>query len=78
MSELQEKFAKYLKEHAPMLLQMPLQPTDEEIKALKGAMRIEVLLDLIKKINNDKYLTTRKNSVFQTIMELKQKEYGTT
>ena len=77
MSELQEKFAKYLKEHAPMLLQMPLQPTDEEIKALKGAMRIEVLLDLIKKINNDKYLTTRKNSVFQTIMELKQKEYGT-
>lgn len=78
MSELQEKFAKYLKEHAPMLLQMPLQPTDEEIKTLKGAMRIEVLLDLIKKINNDKYLTTRKNSVFQTIMELKQKEYGTT
>lgn len=77
MSELQEKFARYLRKEAPLLLDMPLQPSDEEIGVLRK-IRKEILLDIVKKINNDKYLTTRKNSVFQTIMELKQKEYGTT
>lgn len=77
MSELQERFAKFLKKEAPLLLDMPLQPSDEEVGVLIK-IRKEILLDIVKKINNDKYLTTRKNSVFQTIMELKQKEYGTT
>ena len=74
-SELQERFAKFLKEHAPLLLQMPLQPSDEEVGVLLKIHK-KILTDIVKKINNDKYLTTRKNSVFQTIMELKQKEYG--
>lgn len=77
MSELQERFARFLRKEAPLLLDMPLQPSDEEVGVLLK-IRKEILLDIVKKINNDKYLTTRKNSVFQTIMELKQKEYGTT
>ena len=76
MSELQERFARYLRKEAPLLLDMPLQPSDEEVGLLLK-IRKEILLDIVKRINNDKYLTTRKNSVFQTIMELKQKEYGT-
>ena len=76
MSELQERFARYLRKEAPLLLDMPLQPSDEEVGVLLK-IRKEILLDIVKRINNDKYLTTRKNSVFQTIMELKQKEYGT-
>ena len=76
MSELQERFARFLRKEAPLLLDMPLQPSDEEVGVLLK-IRKEILLDIVKKINNDKYLTTRKNSVFQTIMELKQKEYGT-
>lgn len=76
MSELQERFAMFLRKEAPLLLDMPLQPSDEEVGVLIK-IRKEILLDIVKKINNDKYLTTRKNSVFQTIMELKQKEYGT-
>ena len=76
LSELQERFARFLRKEAPLLLDMPLQPSDEEVGVLLKIRR-EILLDIVKKINNDKYLTTRKNSVFQTIMELKQKEYGT-
>lgn len=76
MSELQERFARYLRKEAPLLLDMPLQPSDEEVGVLLKIRR-EILLDIVKRINNDKYLTTRKNSVFQTIMEMKQKEYGT-
>ena len=75
LSESQERFAEYLRKEAPMLLEMPIQPTDEEIEILRG-MRKDMLLDLLREINNDKYLTTRKNSVFQTIMDLKKKEYG--
>ena len=76
MSELQERFARYLEKEAPLLLDMPLQPSNEEVGILLKTNK-NILRDIVKKINNDKYLTTHKNSVFQTIMELKQKEYGT-
>lgn len=76
LSESQEKFANYLRKEAPLLLRMPLQPTEEEIDILR-TIRPDMLLDLLKEMNNDKYITTYKNSVFQTIMELKKKKYGT-
>lgn len=76
MSELQERFARYLRKEAPLLLDMPLQPSDEEVGILIKIHK-DILLDIVKRINNDKYLITHKNSVFQTIMEIKQKEYGT-
>ena len=76
MSELQERFARYLRKEAPLLLDMPLQPSDEEVGVLIKTHK-DILLDIVKRINNDKYLITHKNSVFQTIMEIKQKEYGT-
>ena len=76
MSELQERFARYLEKEAPLLLNMPLQPSNEEVGILLKINK-NILRDIVKKINNDKYLTTHKNSVFQTIMELKGKQYGT-
>ena len=76
MSELQERFARYLEKEAPLLLDMPLQPSNEEVGILLKTNK-NILRDIVKKINNDKYLTTHKNSVFQTIMELKGKQYGT-
>lgn len=39
-------------------------------------MNKSMLTDIVRKINNDSYITRYKNSVYQTIMEIKKKEYG--
>lgn len=72
-TESQKKFTEYLKANAPLLLNMPVQPTDEEIAELRK-IKPSVMLSIVSDINNNRYLTNGRNSVYQTIMEIKQKQ----
>lgn len=69
VTDSEKKFADYLKKNAPLLLNMPLQPTDEEIKLLRQYPN-DILLAVVREINNNRYLTNGRNSVYQTIMEV--------
>lgn len=75
LTPLQERFRKFLEDNGPLLLKMPSQPTDQEVESL-AKMNKSMLTDIVRKINNDSYITRYKNSVYQTIMEIKKKEYG--
>lgn len=75
LSETQKRFYDYLETNGKFLLNMPVFPTDEEIKSLNGIPRKE-LTRIVKEINNKTYLLNGRTGIFQTIMELKQKEYG--
>ena len=75
LTPLQERFRKFLEDNGPLLLKMPSQPTDQEAESL-AKMNKSMLTDIVRKINNDSYITRYKNSVYQTIMEIKKKEYG--
>lgn len=72
VTESQKKFTEYLKANAPLLLNMPVQPTDEEIAELRK-INPSVMLSTVGDINNNRYLINGRNSVYQTIMEIKQK-----
>lgn len=71
-TEIQQKFTEYLKANAPLMLNMPVQPTDEEIAELRK-INPSVMLSIIGDINNNRYLTNGRNSVYQTIMEIRNK-----
>lgn len=75
LSETQKRFYDYLETNGKFLLNMPVFPTDEEIKSLNAISRKE-LTRIVKEINNKTYLLNGRTGIFQTIMELKQKEYG--
>ena len=75
LTPLQERFRKFLENNGPLLLKMPSQPTDQEVESLVR-MNKNMLIDIVRKINNDRYIISYKNSVYQTIMEIKKKEYG--
>lgn len=74
-SERQRNFYSYLEKEAPLILDMPLFPSDNEISVLNNINR-SILTEIVKKINNDDRLIRFKNSIFDTIMEVKKKEYG--
>lgn len=65
----------YLEKEAPLILEMPIFPSDEEIEIL-NRMNRQQLTEIVKKINNDDRLIKFKNSIFETIMEVKRKDYG--
>ena len=65
----------YLEKEAPLILEMPIFPSDEEIEIL-NRMNRKQLTEIVKKINNDDRLIKFKNSIFETIMEVKKKDYG--
>lgn len=67
-TESQIKFTAYLRKYAPLMLHMPVQPTDEEIEELRKIPN-RTLLSVVEEINNNRYLTNGRNSVYQTIME---------
>lgn len=73
VTESQIKFTEYLKANAPLLLSIPVQPTDEEIAELRK-IQPATMLSIIGDINNNRYLTNGRNSVYQTIMEVRQKQ----
>lgn len=73
VTESQKKFTEYLNTNAPLMLNMPVQPTDEEIAELRK-IKPSVMLSIVSDINNNRYLTNGRNSVYQTIMEIKQKQ----
>ena len=73
VTESEKKFADYLKENAPLLLNMPLQPTDDEIELLRKYPN-NTLLAVVREINNNRYLTNGRNSVYQTILEVINKK----
>lgn len=73
VTEAQKKFADYLKREAPLLLNMPLQPTDDEIELLRQYPN-DILLEVVQEINNNRYLTNGRNSVYQTILEVMNKK----
>lgn len=68
VTEDQISFTDYLKANAPLMLKIPIQPTDEEIAKLRKIPR-ETMLDIVKEINNSRFLTNGRNSVYETIME---------
>lgn len=72
VTESQIKFTSYLQEHAPMMLNMPLQPVDDEIEELRKIPN-DILLSVVEEINNNRYLTNGRNSVFLTIQEVLNK-----
>lgn len=76
VTESQKKFTAYLREHAPLMLDMPVQPNDEEIEDLRN-ISTTTLNSIVEEINNNRYLTNGRNSVYQTIMEqLKKYQNG--
>lgn len=72
VTESQIRFTEYLKANAPLILNMPVQPTDEEIAELRE-IDPDTMLLIVRDINNNRYLTNGRNSVYQTIMEIKRK-----
>lgn len=72
VTESQKKFTAYLQEHAPLMLDMPIQPNDEEIEDLRN-MSATMLQSIVEEINNNRYLTNGRNSVYQTIIEARNK-----
>lgn len=68
-TDTQIRFTQYLRENAPMMLNMPVQPTDKEIELLREFPN-NTLLAVVRQIDNNRYLTNGRNSVYQTIMEV--------
>lgn len=74
VTDTQKKFTAYLEKYAPLMLKIPVQPTDEEIAKLREVPD-SLLLSAVEDINNNRYLTNGRNSVYQTIInELKKRE----
>ena len=70
LSETQKKFRDYLFKIAPLVAMMQIQPTDEELCELRK-MPTDELERILKEMNNKKYLSSGRNSVYQTIQEVK-------
>ena len=74
-SERQRNFYSYLEKEASLMLEIPLFPSDDEISELNKINR-NILTEILNNIKNDDRLIRFKNSIFDTIMEIKKKEYG--
>ena len=70
LSDSQRKFRNYLLMNAPLVARMRMQPTDEELEELR-TIEPDELLRILKVMNNRKYITDGRNSVFQTIQEIR-------
>lgn len=77
LSENQKRFYNYLNMNGAFLLNMPLFPTDEEVKILR-TFHPEELKEIVKEINNKSYLINGRTSIYETIMEIRNKRNGTT
>lgn len=72
-SEAQKRFLSWVNTFAPLVALMPIQPTDIEIAELR-AMPTAELQSILTQINNKKWLSDNRNSVYQTVMEVRS--YG--
>ena len=77
LSQRQLNFYNYLSKCGAFLLNMPIFPTDEEVGNLNSIPRPE-LNEIVKEINNKTYLINGRTSIYETIMEVRNKRYGTT
>lgn len=77
LSQRQLNFYNYLSKCGAFLLNMPIFPTDEEVGNLNSIPRPE-LNEIVKEINNKTYLINGRTSIYETIMEIRNKRYGTT
>lgn len=75
LSDTQRIFFNYLERNGKFLLGMPVFPTDEEIKSLNSIPRPE-LTGIVKEINNKTYLLNGRTSIYETILEIKNKRNG--
>ena len=75
LSDTQRNFFNYLERNGKFLLGMPVFPTDEEIKSLNSIPRPE-LTGIVKEINNKTYLLNGRTSIYETILEIKNKRNG--
>lgn len=76
LSNTQKRFYDYLAANGKFLLNMSVFPTDEEIKSLNSIPRSE-LTGIVKEINNKTYLLNGRTSIYETILEIKNKRNGT-
>ncbi len=76
LSQRQLNFYNYLSKCGAFLLNMPIFPTDEEVGNLNSIPRPE-LNEIVKEINNKTYLINGRTSIYETIMEVRNKRYGT-
>lgn len=75
LSETQKNFYDYLAIYGKFLLNMPVFPTDEEIKSMNSIPRKE-LTGIVKEINNKTYLLNGRTSIYETILEIRNKRNG--
>ena len=76
LTQRQTNFYNFLLRNGEFLLNMPVFPTDEEIGNLNSIPKPE-LTEIVKEINNKTYLVNGRTSIYETIMEIRSKRYGT-
>ena len=76
LTQRQTNFYNFLLRNGEFLLNMPVFPTDEEIGNLNSIPKPE-LTEIVKEINNKTYLLNGRTSIYETIMEIRNKRYGT-
>ena len=76
LTQRQTNFYNFLLRNGEFLLNMPVFPTDEEIGNLNSIPKPE-LTEIVKEINNKTYLLNGRTSIYETILEIKNKRNGT-
>ena len=76
LTQRQTNCYNFLLRNGEFLLNMPVFPTDEEIGNLNSIPKPE-LTEIVKEINNKTYLLNGRTSIYETIMEIRNKRYGT-
>ena len=76
LTQRQTNFYNFLLRNGEFLLNMPLFPTDEEIGSLNSIPKPE-LTEIVREINNKTYLINGRTSIYETIMEIRNKRNGT-
>ena len=76
LSETQKHLYDFLGRNGKFLLGMAVFPTDEEVKSLNSIPKQE-LREIVKEINNKTYLLNGRTSIYETILEIKNKRNGT-
>lgn len=76
LTQRQTNFYNFLLRNGEFLLNMPVFPTDEEIGNLNSIPKQE-LREIVKEINNKTYLLNGRTSIYETILEIKNKRNGT-
>ena len=75
LTQRQTNFYNFLLRNGEFLLNMPVFPTDEEIGNLNSIPKPE-LTEIVKEINNKTYLLNGRTSIYETILEIKNKRNG--